>query len=263
MNNSISNPQLCITILAGGMGSRMQSITPKVLQLVKNEPILVKLIKIIIKFEPCKILIIVNPLTIDEIRNTIKKYLPLNVCDNLLFIIQDKPQGTGHAVLKTIEFLSICKKIGAKHNMILNGDIPCIEYVTLVDAYINFLVNYKSGTQNLQIIGINLNNPEHNGRIMQDKNCIKIIEYKDCNEEEKLINQINTGIYIADIDLLINCITKISNKNKQNEYYLTDIVSIASQHKYNVILHTIDSDKKLEIFNVNTKEELNYINEKI
>lgn len=262
----ISNPQLCITILAGGNGTRMNNkisvkdYLPKVLHIVANEPMLVKLINACKKFNPEKIIIVVNPQTIDVIKETLRQYLSNKVCSNLLFTIQEVPQGTGHAVLKSLEFLSICKTLGARHNMILNGDTPCLKYLTLIDAYINFLSKYKNGTSNLQITSIYLDNPAANGRIVNNNQTIRIVEYKDCTEEQKNIKQINAGIYIADIDLLLTCIPKINNKNKQGEYYLTDIVNLSNNHGYNTILYELDASKQLEIFNVNTRDDLNYIN---
>lgn len=258
----MSNPQLCITILAAGNGTRMNSTYPKVLHLVKDEPMIVRLIKVVLKFDPCKILIVVNSNSVNIIKDVIGQHILRKDCDKLIFVIQDNPKGTGHAVQKTMEFLLICKKLGARDNMILNGDNPCLQYITLIDAYINFLANYKNGTNNLQVVVINLDNPASNGRIIQTKDYIKIVEYKDCTEQQKNIKQINTGIYITDIDLLSICIPKITNKNAQNEYYLTDILKISSEtYKFNTFVYLLDSSKFMEIFNVNTREELKYVNE--
>jgi len=260
-----SNPQLCITILAGGNGTRMndklpvEDHLPKVLHIVANEPMLVKIINTCKKFNPGKIIIVVNPQTVDIIKETLRQYLSVETCSNLLFATQEIPQGTGQAVLKSMDLLSICKKSGARHNMILNGDTPCLKYFTLIDAYINFLSKYKTSINNLQITSISLDNPMANGRIVHSNQTIEIVEYKDCTEEQKNIKEINVGIYIADIDLLFKCIPKIDNKNKQGEYYLTDIVNLSNKHEYNTILYQLNKSKQLEIFNINTREDLNYI----
>lgn len=263
----MSNFKLCVTILAAGNGKRMNSTWPKVLHQINNQPMLVKLINTVIQLKPNKILVIVNPNTINNIKDILKEHLPQRVCNDLIFVIQDVPNGTGDAVLKSIEFLNICKKLDMHYNMILNGDMPCLEYSTLVDIYEYFLTNYKTERKNLQIVGINLVDPKSNGRIIRENNIFgteyRIIETRDCTDQQKLITLINTGIYIADIDLLTVCVPKISNKNQQNEYYLTDIVRLAYNHKCNVILLMLDDSKSLEISNINTKEELDYVNNQL
>jgi len=252
---------LTVTILAAGNGKRMNDANatinlPKVLQLVNKEPMLVKIIKTVTtsSLPVEKLFIIVNNSNISIIKSTLEKYLPF-VYEKLFFVVQDTPLGTGHAVLQTIKLLP-----NHKYNMILNGDTPMLLPETLTSIYTNFLNNYKQGTNNLLIVGINLNKPEANGRIIVTDNKIQIVEYKDCNEQQQNINLVNTGIYVADSSLLVLHLPQITNNNKQNEYYLTDIVKLASENNSNIILHTLDSNKYNEIYNVNTRDELNYVN---
>lgn len=254
---------LAVTILAAGNGKRMNSNCssteanlPKVLQLVNKEPILVKIIKTV-DSSPLpvdKLFIVVNNNNINVIKKTLVEHLSF-LYDKLFFAIQDTPLGTGHAVLQTVKFLS-----GYKYNIILNGDTPLLQSETLSSIYAHFLNNYKQDANNLLVVGINLNNPESNGRIVQTNDTVQIIEYKDCNEQQRSINLVNTGIYVANTNLLVSYISQITNENKQNEYYLTDIVKLANENNCNVMLHILDNNKHTEIYNVNTRDELDYVN---
>jgi bifunctional N-acetylglucosamine-1-phosphate-uridyltransferase/glucosamine-1-phosphate-acetyltransferase GlmU-like protein len=62
--------------------------------------------------------------------------------------------------------------------------------------------------------------------VIENNKIIKIIEEKDCNDEEKKIQFVNSGIYSFNIKLLLQYIDKIDNNNKQNEYYLTQIFEL-------------------------------------
>lgn len=256
---------LAVTILVAGNGKRMNdgylshtgSVSlPKVLQLVNKEPMLVKIIKTVtlLSLPIDKLFIVVNDDNIDVIKTTLKEHL-FYLYDKLFFVMQDTPQGTGHAVLQTAKYLS-----KYKYNIILNGDTPLLQSETLSSIYAHFLNNYKKDANNLLVVGINLNNPKSNGRIVLRNNVVQIIEYKDCNEQQRSINLVNTGIYVADTNLLLSYISQVTNKNEQNEYYLTDIVKLASENKCNVILYVLDNNKDIEIYNVNTRDELDYAN---
>jgi bifunctional UDP-N-acetylglucosamine pyrophosphorylase/glucosamine-1-phosphate N-acetyltransferase len=85
----------------------------------------------------------------------------------------------------------------------------------------------------------------------------KIIEEKDCNEEQKLISEINSGIYLFSGFSLHSFLPKITNQNKQGEYYLTDIVKIAKEQGNTIHTFLIDKEDNYQIKGANTPEELN------
>ena len=104
------------------------------------------------------------------------------------------------------------------------------------------------------LISTNLTNPTGYGRIIKNnKNqLIKIKEHKDATQEEQLINEINSGIYVFNSKILSTKIPLITNKNMQNEYYLTDIFNFIDTES--TAICNIDNDK--EISGVNTIEQL-------
>jgi UDP-N-acetylglucosamine diphosphorylase/glucosamine-1-phosphate N-acetyltransferase len=242
-----------ITILAAGIGSRMCSDLPKILHKINHKPMLLMIIEQARYLKPTKIFIVVGKFK-DIIEQTLLKYISL---DDIEFIIQESPLGTGHAILCTLPKLE-----SNTVNLILNGDTPLLQHTTLKQIYCKFVDNLISNYMELQITAINLNDPTGNGRIVQNyqnKNNIfqKIVEEKDCTDEERNIKLVNCGIYIVTTDVLKKYIPLISNNNNQKEYYLTDLVEIyKTQTNKNVGLCILDDSKYVEISNVNTRQQL-------
>ena len=247
----MDNKKLCITILAGGLGKRMQSPLPKVLQLVDGKPMIVKILAEIEKINPYKLFIVVGQFK-DVIDDTIKQYIdPAKI--NIEYAIQDIPKGTGHAVLCTLNLLD-----DFKINLIVNGDNPLLTTETMMSALTHFTNN---GLQ-LQITAIEQDNPTGCGRIIITNDIFeRIIEEKDCTDDQKKIKLVNCGIYIISTPVLKRYIPLIENNNVQQEYYLTDIVEICKKSdSVNIGLFVIDKSKQLEVININTKDELDKLN---
>jgi bifunctional N-acetylglucosamine-1-phosphate-uridyltransferase/glucosamine-1-phosphate-acetyltransferase GlmU-like protein len=98
--------------------------------------------------------------------------------------------------------------------------------------------------------------PHAYGRIVKDDkgNVLKIVEHKDATEDEKKIGEINTGIYCVDTKFLFSALEKVTNDNKQHEYYLTDIVEIACRD--GVTVKSFIASDYVEVMGINTVEEL-------
>ena len=242
---------LYITILAAGNGKRMQSVIPKVLHQIKGEIMIVRLIKQALELNPAKIFIVVGKYK-NLICEEIQKYI---TNDRIIFVEQKEPLGTGDAVKSTLSYFD---ENCIMNNIILNGDVPLLQATTIREIY----DHYVQSQSNLLITAIHLNNPSGNGRIVIDNSGLfkEIIEEKDCCSNQKMINLVNVGIYIVRSDVLKECIPKIKNINASGEYYLTDLVKIYDDTtKQKVGLFILNSEKEKEIFNVNTIEQLQYL----
>lgn len=250
---------LYITILAGGLGKRMNSSIPKVLHKVNNKPMIVYIIETSLKLNPKKIMIVVGCYK-DIIKETIENYIHSNIIE---YTLQETALGTGDAIKSTLSTLS--KSASNVNNIILNGDVPMLKYKTIRDIY-QFYLDSKS---QLLITTIKLKNPFGFGRIcfkhtngvnknqFEQYQVNKIIEEKDCSLEEKLIDVVNCGIYITNKDTLLKCIPQITNNNAQKEYYITDIVHLCEGTK---LAYILPENKFDEIYNINTEDQLNYVN---
>ena len=214
-----------VIILAGGLGKRMNSELPKVCHNFKSIPMIVRVYNEATKTNSNKILIVVGKYK-EIIKTILERY---NIIENINyeFILQETPLGTGNAVLCCREYL---KKHENSNVLILCGDTPLISS-TLINEILNNLKYIKCVTTCYD-------DPKSYGRIIRNNGVFqKITEFKDCNELEKTINEVNSGIYAIKSELLIKYLPMINNNNAQNEYYLTDIVELIKIHE-NVLIDT-------------------------
>ena len=168
---------------------------------------------------------------------------------NIEYAIQNKQLGTGHAVKqceKNIENIS-------GDMLILSGDVPLISYGTLL----NLVEIHKKNKSKASLVSALIKEPTGYGRIKRNekKQFIEIVEHKDANKNELLINEINAGVYIFDIKTLFNYLSKISNNNNQNEYYLGDVLKYINKDQISVYI----TPNINEISGINNKEQLNEI----
>ena len=235
-----------ILIMAGGLGKRMNSEVPKVLHLINNKPMIVHVIETSLALKIHKIGIIVGKYYA-VIKETLEKHIDPNIIDKKInFIMQNEALGTGHAILCCKKFLE--KMPTYIYNVcILSGDVPLI-----TTESINNLLN---DTEFCNILIANIDEPSGYGRIVLENNkIIKIIEEKDCNEEEKQIKFINSGIYTFNIKVLLQYIDKIDNNNKQNEYYLTQLFEVFVKNYIPINYQIVENI--LEISGVNDQQQL-------
>ena len=241
----MKHKQNIVIILCAGNGKRMKSKIPKVLHKIKNKSMLIYLIEKSQQLNPEKIILVVNnnnrQLIIDEIFNN--GYMT----HHIYFVLQKEPKGTGDAVKSCSRVLLNYLN---SYVLILNGDVPLLSIETMKRLI-------ENNTNNILVC--NIKDPKGYGRILCDEkeNFLNIMEDKDCNENEKKINLINTGIYCFECKMILKYIDVIDNNNNQNEYYLTDLPKLILKEKKINLIYTNDEN---EIYGINTKEQLDYLN---
>ena len=228
---------LDIVILAAGKGTRMRSTKPKVMHHFLGKPFLEKVIETARTLHPKKIIPIIG-YQAEEIQNYFK-------LQDLHFVIQEQQLGTGHAVIQAIP------KLDSEYTMILYGDVPLVSSNILYEL---FSASSKTG---IGLITFLKKNSQGFGRIVrnqQTKKIIKIVEEKDCDQSQLLINEINTGIMCVKTDFLNQWLLKLNNNNAQKEYYLTDIIELAVND--HVDIADVISSNENTIQGVNSMKEL-------
>ena len=236
-------------ILAGGLGSRMNSLLPKVLHIINDYPMIYYTIQNAIKIGSYKILIIVG-----KYKNIIKEYVDkyfsnINIIE---YIFQEMPNGTGHAIQCCIPYFTNINCKLSDNVLILSGDVPLIKAETL---------HRLMETQNTILI-TKSENPFGNGRIItKDNKIIKIVEEKDCTEIERQIQYINCGIYNITVQTLLQTVPFITNVNKSSEFYLTDFVDLSIKKGIELNHYELPKTDAYQIININTMEELVRVNE--
>lgn len=229
----------CAVILAAGEGKRMKSDTPKVLHKVCGKEMVNHVIDTMRKAEIEDVNVIVGKGFEKVKKGTENK--------NVSYSLQEIQLGTGHAVKCTKGFLSGKKGTVA----VFTGDAPLITEET-VKKFIEF---HEKNSFKCTILTSIIDNPAHYGRVIRDLQgeVLKIVEAKDCSEEEFKVNEINAGMYCFDIESLLNSLDKLNNNNVQGEYYLTDVIGILKNEDSKVGAMVCDFE---ETIGVNSRVEL-------
>ena len=234
--------KLATIILAAGKGVRMKSDKPKVVFEFAGKPMIKRVVETAQKIESDIITIVVGykkDMIIDIIPKT----------EKIKFIEQKEQNGTGHAVMVTE---NVFKDFDG-NIFILCGDVPLLRAETLQ----KMLTKHKETNAACTVLTAIMDDALKYGRIIRKKNgnVLKIIEFKDATENEKLIKEINTGIYCFDAKNLFSALQKVTNNNQQKEYYLTDTLEILNND--NKLVTSVLLDDMIEASGVNSKEQLN------
>ena len=229
--------KLGVVILAAGQGTRMKSALPKVLHKLAGKPLVSHVIDTVKSVNADQIAVVYGHGG-DQVRGRIAD-------DSLAWIEQAQQLGTGHAVEQALPALQEMDKV-----IVLCGDVPLISQSTLT-ALIQ-----KANDSDLVLLTVNLNDPTGYGRIVRNAHgeVERIVEQKDANATELAINEINTGILIADHAHLVRWIDRLENANAQGEFYLTDIVAMAVGDGISVLSH--QPDDVFEVMGVNDRVQL-------
>lgn len=236
---------LQIVILAGGYGKRMKSNIPKVCHKINGKPMISIILESIYNISLISPIVVTNKDTNDEITNCIEKN---NKNLNFETFIQNDPNGTGDAIMQLSKY--ICNS-SSKNVLICPGDCPTITNKTLQNM-VRYHIEHNC---DLTLSVTKIENPHGYGRIVKDTfgNIEDIIEEKDCDDEQKSIKIVNSGIYIFNIDKLCSLCNLIGNNNNSGEYYITSLVNIFYNNKLSIKEFLIDNKENA---NVNTQENL-------
>ncbi|MGL4989670.1 MAG: bifunctional UDP-N-acetylglucosamine diphosphorylase/glucosamine-1-phosphate N-acetyltransferase GlmU [Sarcina sp.] len=233
----------CAIILAAGQGTRIKSKLPKVLHKACGKEMVNHVIDTM------------RAAGLQDVNVIIGKGAELvkekTISKNVSYSIQEEQLGTGHAVMCTKDFLKGKSGVVA----IFTGDAPLIKEET-VENLIKTHINENNYATLLTSI---IDNPTGYGRIIRENDSVdRIVEHKDCSNEEIKVNEINAGMYCFDIQSLLESLDKLSNDNSQGEYYLTDVIGILKSEGKKVGAMITDFE---ETIGVNSRAELSVVEE--
>lgn len=230
------NANLSVVILAAGKGTRMYSDLPKVLHTLAGKSMVQHVIDA------------ANNLGADHVHlvyghggELLKQRL---TDDKLNWVLQAEQLGTGHAMQQAAPFFADDEDI-----LMLYGDVPLISVETLQR------LRDAKPQGGIGLLTVKLDDPTGYGRITRENGVVTgIVEQKDASEAEHLINEINTGILVANGGDLKRWLSKLTNNNAQGEYYITDIISLAYQEGREIT--AVHPQRLSEVEGVNNRLQL-------
>lgn len=201
-------------VLAAGQGTRMKSKLYKVLHPVCGKPMVQHIVDRLKLLEINQIVVVVG-----HGAEQVKQQLGQSV----QYAFQGQQLGTAHAVMMSTDLLK--EKQGI--TVVVTGDTPLIKEETLKRLMEQHIETGAAAT----ILTTVLDDPTGYGRVLrlQDGSVQRIVEHKDASEEERRVQEINTGIFCFDNQKLFSALSQVNNNNVQGEYYLPDVIEILKE----------------------------------
>jgi len=226
-------------LLAGGKSERFNTGRSKLTEKICGKEMILYPIHLLQRMNIPTIMVV--GFQKDAILNTISSH----GIKNISIIEQTEQLGTGHAVALTT------KSWNKEHVLIINSDIPLMTADVIqklykkhvkTDADISFATSHSPDETN-----------ESHCRIVINDNKINVIERRD--EQLDLESQccISVGVYIAKRTFLEKYVPMLTKSSFTNEYYLPELIQIASNNNCKVITTPISFDLAR---GVNTLSEL-------
>lgn len=210
-------------VLAAGKGTRMKSEKPKVVHEVLYKPMINHVVDELKALGVDETIVVVGH-GAQQVEA---------IVDDVTFVYQNEQLGTGHAVLQAKDKLADKEGI----TLVLCGDAPLVRKETLQGIIDYHQQNHNQAT----VMSADCDTSTHYGRIIKDNEQVKgIVEFKDLLESQMDITEMNTGEYCFDNQALFDALSKVTNQNAQNEYYLTDVIGIMNEQGLKVDAFKID-----------------------
>ncbi|MFB3788601.1 MAG: bifunctional UDP-N-acetylglucosamine diphosphorylase/glucosamine-1-phosphate N-acetyltransferase GlmU [bacterium] len=216
----MSTKSLGSIILAAGDGKRLRSNFPKALHRICGRPMIEHILRTIDGLVDYKQAVVVG-FAHEMVKEALQTF-------QVEFALQEKRQGTGHAVMMTKDLFA---DFGGDI-LILVGDAPLLSRGTIE----KLIERHRHQDASATVLTTRMKKPAGYGRILrhQDHTVMSIVEDKDANIYEKKINEVNTGTYVFDCRDLFKALENIKPNNEQGEYYLTDVIQIMVSEKKRV-----------------------------
>lgn len=238
--NSRSSTAIACLILAAGKGTRMRSAKAKVLHTLLGAPMVAYPIERARELGASPVVAVLGH-QIDEVTRALQERFGT---DAVIVVEQKEQKGTGDAVRLGLGPLSDFAGLV----LILYGDTPLLRSESL-----QALVAEAQKSGGLAMLTSVVRDPAGYGRIVRDGGrIVSVVEDKDATQAERGIAEVNAGIYVAPAEFFRNATAKLSPRNAQGEYYLTDIVAQAAA---SIGVTAVDVSAE-EMSGVNDREQL-------
>jgi bifunctional UDP-N-acetylglucosamine pyrophosphorylase/glucosamine-1-phosphate N-acetyltransferase len=235
------NKPLHVLILAAGKGTRMKSRMPKVMHPLLGRPMLAPVLDLARGLKASRRAVVVG-FGAEEVAS----FLPAGEFE---IVRQEEQLGTGHAVARARRLLTSGGDL-----LVLSGDTPLLKAATLR----RLLAGHRRKAAAATLLTAEVGDPTGYGRIVRGRGrrLEAIVEEKDATPAQRLLREVNTGVYCFDTRFLKTALGRIGRDNRQGEYYLTDVIAIAvAAGRPVAAVRAGDPD---EILGINSRVELAY-----
>lgn len=242
---------LSAIVLAAGHGTRMRSARPKPLHLLVGRPLVRHVLDSLADCDVDRAVVVVG-----HGAEAVTKKLQEDMGPfPLEFVEQHYQRGTGDAVAVGLTGLPDDELDEADDGgdvMVLPGDTPLLRPITLAELVSEHRMSGAACT----VLTARLDDPGGYGRVVRDKDgrVRRIVEQRDADEDERAIDEINTGIFVFRRSLLAPALRRLTPDNSQGELYVTDVVEVLAEAGYQVVAHTANDPD--ETHGVNDRAQL-------
>jgi bifunctional UDP-N-acetylglucosamine pyrophosphorylase / glucosamine-1-phosphate N-acetyltransferase len=225
-----------IIILAAGQGKRMRSKLPKILHPLAGRPLLAHVLDTARALAPRRI-VVVHGNGAEQVRAAFADA-------QVEWALQAEQLGTGHAVQQALPAISPDAEV-----LILYADVPLVRPATLKGLL-------DAGRDGLAVMTAEVGDPTGYGRIVRQASgdVARIVEQGDASADELALREINAGFMAMSARRLSGWLGRLTKRNVQKEYYLTDVVSLAVGD--GVRVRGVKVEDAWEVAGVNSKREL-------
>jgi len=236
------NGPAAVIVLAAGEGTRMKSAIPKVLNEVCGRPMLGHALAAARELGPARLIAVIS-----DDSGPVARYLA-EYAPDVLPVVQARRGGTGHAVRMVLETLGAIEGTV----VVTYGDTPLLRGRTLADL----VAAHESAGAAVTALVARAEDPTGYGRIVRGPGGVfaAIVEHADASDEQRAIDEINTGMYAFNGLLLADALKRVSTDNAKGEEYLTDVLAILSADGFGV--GTVWCEDFGEILGVNDQAQL-------
>ena len=226
-----------VIVLAAGLGKRMRSDLPKVLHGLAGRPLLAHVLDSVRSLSPRRVFVVHG-------HGAEKVRAAFGAAEDIDWVLQAEQLGTGHAVQQASSRLTPDADV-----LIVYGDVPLVRPESLKRLL-------EASRDGLAVLTAEPADPGGYGRILRDAagRVSRIVEQKDTSEAERAVREVNAGFYGVSARRLLGWLPRLRNDNAQKEYYLTDIVKLATADGVPVV--GVKTDDAYEVAGVNSKKEL-------
>ena len=230
-----------VVLLAAGQGTRMRASGPKVLHPICGRPMLGYVLDQARALEPERILIVTG----HGAREVEEWVTDVEPDARARFVVQSEQRGTGHAVQTCAEEI----RAVAGPVVVLYADMPL-----LTAGSLHALCDVRGDAAAAAVTAFTPR-PRGFGRIVRvDGELARVVEERDASPEERAIREVNVGVYCFERDALLERLPRLTTKNAQGEYYLTDVLGMLIEDGRRV--PTLQLEDASEAIGINTLEHL-------